>query len=195
MFLARGWYVFVCFLACVRKREKKNTAKCSWQKRCKQLFRTPCPVLPLRHLRRELDRLDIVVLPGHRPNRATAALQGLSRLVPSRVWFAVCQSLCNGWILKQREPCRFGCGIGGNSVAHYSFCPVIHAFAQSRLQLPRSTPKERMPNFLLLSPCFTDAIANELARRDLLLYGVQAVANVAGRHGRTSNPAEALIHY
>ena len=91
-----------------------------------------------RHLRRRLDRWNIVTLPGLRPARAVRHLQQLVLNGHPRVAAAYLRTICNGWCTSHRfqgaGPCRFACGRGRDKLEHFAFCATEKAlFSEFRI--------------------------------------------------------------
>ena len=80
-------------------------------------------------------------LPGHRVARAVRILQRLNRLVAPRVVAAFIRSICEGWATHARfqgvAACRFGCGVGRDSLSHIVKCPRALEWCERYAQLRR----------------------------------------------------------
>ena len=170
-----------------------------WQRRCAAVLHVRSPCSAFLPLSRSLARSPLPdILPGYRLERAKAALIGISKLVPPRVWAAVYRALQNSWVIGRRmqrgTACLFDCGGGEDSMKHYAFCPRVACFCRARLGLVQLAPSKRLSSFLLLSPPFRDATASVHARRALALYCVYSAANAA-RHSLTPNAHASLDQF
>ena len=124
------------------------------------------------HLQRRLDRAQMDLLPGHRPQRATALLQGLWGQVAPRVWHAVLRLLCDGFHFPPgRTGCIFGC-TAPDAIHHYASCVVYHRFRYSLPNLQPPEPERRASAFYLLHPRFCAGSARYLVTGACAVYAL-----------------------
>ena len=134
-----------------------------------------------RHLRRRLDRLPLLTLPGRRVQRFEATLRRLGPMVPPCVWAAALKALLDGWTTKPASPCLFGCQHGHDDLRHYAYCPVVARLYRAQLCLQQGPPASRLDEFLLLD----GAPPRTFALRALGLCATFRATNAA-RHGQAS---------
>ena len=134
----------------------------SFQKTCSLLLDSPATVLREIRLREKLQRWPLSIFPRCRASRAALVIDTLAKLVPPRVMAAVLRTWFNGWCTDRRfqkrgarnRGCIWGCRVeDGDSLEHYSVCPVIREFGVSTLRLPSAADSPtRRAEFFMLTP-------------------------------------------
>ncbi|CAK0798042.1 unnamed protein product [Prorocentrum cordatum] len=144
-----------------------------------------------RHLRRRLERWNLQIVPGHRPQRMEAALSCIGAPVPPCVWAASLKALLGGWTTAasggRPSQCLFGCQSGQDVIAHHAHCPCVAQLARARLRLEPAPAAVRPGDFLLLHG---HSGARRLALRAPCLRATFMAANAA-RSGRANAAGDA----
>jgi len=150
--------------------------KAGWQARAYALHRGDCPTPLLRHARRRLDRWRVAALPGHRAARLLQGLAEIKSLVPPRALAAKIRAAFNGWPttwrFQQNGRCCLNCGVGQDSIEHYSVCAEYHRLCGRYLALRRPVVDE-LGFFLGLHRTSCE----ELAKRALAFYALYRTFN------------------
>ena len=127
----------------------------SWQSGITKLIRIRTLGTSSIHLRRRLDRWDLVTLPGHRVLRATEFLRLLGDTSSPRIQAAYLRTICNGWCTKRRFQnsggCSFGCGGGEDSIEHFAHCRLIREWFFKCLQLNWRSGNGALDDFLCIT--------------------------------------------
>jgi len=150
--------------------------RAGWQARAYALHRGDCPTPLLRHARRRLDRWRVAALPGHRTARLLQGLAEIKSLVPPRALAAKIRAAFNGWPttwrFQQNGRCCLNCGVGQDSIEHYSVCAEYHRLCGRYLALHRPVVDE-LGAFLGLHRTSCE----ELAKRALAFYALYRTFN------------------
>ena len=113
----------------------------SWQAVATKIVQQPALTSIHVHFRRRLDKCTMHALPGHRVARAVRILQRLNRPVAPRWVAAFIRSICDGWATHARfqgvAACRFGCGVGRDSLSHIVKRPRTLEWCERYSQLRR----------------------------------------------------------
>ncbi len=148
-----------------------------WQGRVTPLFRSVQLGASMLHIRRRMDRWNMLTLPGHRPGRARTVLGILGRHSNPRVQAAYLRSICNGWCTKGRFQkkgnCAFGCGGGVDKLEHYARCTVVGGLLSSHSNLDW----DRGHGALDALFCMNTSSQEEVVQRSLGLYALYRLHN------------------
>ena len=111
-------------------------------------------------------------------------LKDLSSLVAPCVWAAALRTITRGWTCAAsfgaRAACRFGCGVGEDSLDHLPYCRVAADLYRRHFSVDLALGSDRVANFLLLK-----TPAPLLSAAASALYALYRAHNAA-RHGAAS---------
>ena len=165
----------------------------NFQKHVTELLRSQTKFDAEARVRQNLERF------GLRDRRQAALslrrLRALGQAVPPRVWASVFGCIWNRWPTARRmqqigSHCLLGCGLGEDSLEHYSDCPVVVSFARQKLDIHMKFSR-RMHYWTLAATEDSETCqAGWWSRLALLEYAVCRTTNAA-RHTSRSTATQA----
>ena len=136
--------------------------KPAFQKKIARLCRSTTPGDACFHLRRRLDKWKLIILPGHRTERAVRILEVLKNHSTPRVQASFLRTVCNGWCTRSRYQgvggCLFGCGRGEDKLAHFATCGVVSVMMHNGIHLPCPRGTGALDSFLCMDTTDEDTI-------------------------------------